>query len=213
MAIVINGSGTITGVSTGGLPDGIVDADMLATDAVTSAKILDGTIANGDVNDLAASKLTGALPAISGASLTGLPAGGKVLQIVSLNTNSYVNTSSSTPIATPLTLSITPSLASSKVFIKISANGFGCAASVSTKVNVQLYKNGSHYIWMADYYGYGQVLHAGSMTWDRLDSPATTSATTYTMYMASDGGTNCDFNNHGISGRTSSTITLMEIAA
>ena len=43
MAIVINGStGTITGVSTGGLPDGIVDADMLAANAVTSAKMASG---------------------------------------------------------------------------------------------------------------------------------------------------------------------------
>ncbi|MCK5920961.1 MAG: hypothetical protein KAG66_08465, partial [Methylococcales bacterium] len=49
MAVTINGSGTITGVSTGGLPDGIVDADMLATSAVTSAKILDATIASGDL--------------------------------------------------------------------------------------------------------------------------------------------------------------------
>ena len=39
MAITINGSGTITGVSVGGLPDGIVDSDMIAADAVTSAKI------------------------------------------------------------------------------------------------------------------------------------------------------------------------------
>ena len=46
----------------------------LGTGIVTSAKILDGTIANADVNDVAASKLTGALPAISGASLTGLNA-------------------------------------------------------------------------------------------------------------------------------------------
>ena len=35
-------------------------------------KIQDGTIVNADVNDIAASKLTGALPAISGASLTGI---------------------------------------------------------------------------------------------------------------------------------------------
>ena len=55
MAIVINGSGTITGISAGGLPDGcIVDAD---------------------INGMAASKLSGALPAISGASLTGLSSG------------------------------------------------------------------------------------------------------------------------------------------
>tara|TARA_R100000388_G_scaffold93628_2_gene78715 strand:- start:213 stop:848 length:636 start_codon:yes stop_codon:yes gene_type:complete len=38
MPIAINGSGTITGVSVGGLPDGIVDTDMIAANAVTSAK-------------------------------------------------------------------------------------------------------------------------------------------------------------------------------
>ena len=38
MPIGINGSGTITGVSVGGLPDGIVDADMLASKAVTFPK-------------------------------------------------------------------------------------------------------------------------------------------------------------------------------
>ena len=53
MAIVINGSGTVTGLSVGGLPDGVVDNDTLAT-------------------GIASSKLTGALPAISGASLTGV---------------------------------------------------------------------------------------------------------------------------------------------
>ena len=44
MAIAINGSGTITGISVGGLPDGIVDADMLAANAVTAAKISDSQI-------------------------------------------------------------------------------------------------------------------------------------------------------------------------
>jgi len=38
MPIAINGSGTVTGVSVGGLPDGIVDTDMLAAAAVTDAK-------------------------------------------------------------------------------------------------------------------------------------------------------------------------------
>ena len=40
MAIAINGSSnTITGLAVGGLPDGIVDTDMLAADAVTQPKI------------------------------------------------------------------------------------------------------------------------------------------------------------------------------
>ena len=39
MAITINGSGTITGISTGGIPDGVVDTDVLADNAVTFGKI------------------------------------------------------------------------------------------------------------------------------------------------------------------------------
>lgn len=54
MAIAINGDGTITGLSNGGLPD--------------------GCILDADINGMAASKLTGALPAISGSSLTGINA-------------------------------------------------------------------------------------------------------------------------------------------
>ena len=38
MPISINGSGTVTGISVGGLPDGIVDTDMIAANAVTLAK-------------------------------------------------------------------------------------------------------------------------------------------------------------------------------
>ena len=44
MAITINGSGTIGGVSVGGLPDGIVDTDMLASGAVTSALLPAGSV-------------------------------------------------------------------------------------------------------------------------------------------------------------------------
>jgi len=66
MAIVINGSGTVTGLAVGGLPDGTVDSGTIAT----------GTIVDADVANVAASKLTGALPAISGANLTDLPPSG-----------------------------------------------------------------------------------------------------------------------------------------
>ena len=56
MAIAINGStNVITGLSQGGLPDGCVT--------------------NADIDGMAASKLTGALPAISGANLTGITGG------------------------------------------------------------------------------------------------------------------------------------------
>ena len=44
MAITINGSGTIGGVSVGGLPDGIVDTDMLASGAITDALLPSGSV-------------------------------------------------------------------------------------------------------------------------------------------------------------------------
>ena len=39
MAITINGTGSITGLTAGGLPDGSVDEDTLAADSVTAAKL------------------------------------------------------------------------------------------------------------------------------------------------------------------------------
>jgi len=39
MPISIAGSGTITGISVGGIPDGVVDTDVLAANAVTTAKL------------------------------------------------------------------------------------------------------------------------------------------------------------------------------
>ena len=52
MAISINGSGTVTGISVGGLPDGIVDTDMLAADAVTGAKVADDAVGSEHIEQL-----------------------------------------------------------------------------------------------------------------------------------------------------------------
>ena len=47
MPVSINGNtGVITGVAVGGLPDGIVDADMLASSSVTAAKLARGVGGN-----------------------------------------------------------------------------------------------------------------------------------------------------------------------
>ena len=56
MAIQINGSGTLTGVSVGGLPDGIVDADMLASNSVQTAKIADDAVTDAKENLSGAAK-------------------------------------------------------------------------------------------------------------------------------------------------------------
>tara|TARA_R100000656_G_scaffold103064_1_gene74989 strand:- start:221 stop:910 length:690 start_codon:yes stop_codon:yes gene_type:complete len=51
MAIVINGSGTITGVSVGGLPDDIVDAGMMADNSIDSDAYVDASIDNAHLAD------------------------------------------------------------------------------------------------------------------------------------------------------------------
>lgn len=53
MPITINGNGTIGGITAGGLPDGTVDADMLAANAVTNSKILNGTVERDKLEALA----------------------------------------------------------------------------------------------------------------------------------------------------------------
>ena len=56
MAIQINGDGTITGINVGGLPDGIVDTDMLAAGAATQAK---RTYATGEIIQVVTKNITG----------------------------------------------------------------------------------------------------------------------------------------------------------
>ena len=51
----------------------VTAVDGTKIDAVDGAKITTGTIPEARISELTASKLTGALPAISGASLTNLP--------------------------------------------------------------------------------------------------------------------------------------------
>lgn len=77
MSLVFDGStNSISGLANGGLPD--------------------GCILDADINAMAASKLTGALPAISGASLTNLPSSGGITQADQWRLSAYVTVSSET---------------------------------------------------------------------------------------------------------------------
>jgi len=74
MAIAINGSGTVTGISVGGLPDSIVDDGTLANDAVTLAKMASGT--DGQIITYDASGNPSAVgPGTDGQALTSTGAG------------------------------------------------------------------------------------------------------------------------------------------
>jgi len=53
----------------------IVNSAALSSNAVTTAKIANSAVTNAKIDSMAASKLTGALPAIDGSNLTGISAG------------------------------------------------------------------------------------------------------------------------------------------
>ena len=97
MAIQINGDGTITGINVGGLPDGIVDTDMIANNAVTTAK-------STGLQRRVSTALT--LPTDAGQITHNLTSGVKKIEILLSNvsgtasTNLYVQIGDSSGLAT-----------------------------------------------------------------------------------------------------------------
>ena len=182
-------------------------------------------IKDGNIVSLDASKLTGNLPAISGASLTNLPAGGKVLQVVSV-TKSDVSTFAQVGFTDVpgLSVAITPSSATSKILV---------VASVSTSTtnhgHVRMVRdataigNGVADGLRPGVFGYSNSNTTNSAKvsgYNYLDSPSTTSATTYKIQITNNNSATTFRVNatHGdangvYAGRSASTITLMEIGA
>lgn len=138
---------------------------------------------------------------------------GKVLQVVSGTTTTFVSSTSSTPSDTTLTATITPKFATSKIAIFVSQNGIERSASSTTNgTNLYLVRDSTTIFQFALAVGYsGSALTLiSNSNVNYLDSPATTSATTYKTQYAS-------YNNSGTSRIQSntgdtSTIILMEIA-
>ena len=139
---------------------------------------------------------------------------GQVLQVVSAAIATYVSSSSSTFADTGVTATITPKFATSKILILI--NHAGCSKEAdNTSIMLKLLRNGTQIVYLEDRAGSTgdtSTNFIGPMSTNYLDSPATTSATTYkTQYAAANGGT-VSIGNYGTTPVTS-TITLMEIAA
>jgi len=159
------------------LPD--TTGTLLDENSSVPAANLTGTVADARISALTASKLTGALPAISGASLTGI-VGGKILQVV----NSYSGTgtyptTSWTAIASA-TISITPSATSSKILYV-----FNCGGIVSGTVNdmsLKLERGGSAIRTINRWsYNNTSTWTQGGFTFMYIDSPSSTSQVTYSL--------------------------------
>jgi hypothetical protein len=143
--------------------------------------------------------------------------GGKVLQVVEGILSTYAATSSTTFVDTGLTVSITPSSATSKILI------FATLSSVekrsgnnNTAMEVRLMRNSTS-IFNSDrnaFTGSSLTLNIGTVTLNKLDSPATTSAITYKVQNKSlVSGQFVDINVYDTVNDVDSTIIAMEIGA
>ena len=212
MPVSINGNtGVITGLAVGGLPDGIVDADMLAANSVASGKIASDAITSAKI----------ASGAITSAKLAS-GVGGKILQVKQTFKNDTASTSSgSFSDISGLTVSITPSATSNKILYK----GSLYLAYTGAEGNFRLKRtiggttteigNAS----VVDDDADGTFAIGGSSLYltanfEFLDSPNTTSAITYGIKWHMHSGTmylNRTWDNnwfHGVS-----SITAMEVSA
>jgi hypothetical protein len=154
------------------------------------------------------------LPAVSGTVLTTTsPKAGNVIQVVNVVYSTVASSTTSTYVDTGLSASITPSSSSSKILVLVDQGGCGKQTN-DTRIKLQLLRGASS-IQVIDV-GIGAFTNSvatnfiGSISIAYLDSPATTSSTTYKTQFASQA------NNSGVFVQvdgSASSITLMEIAA
>ena len=147
------------------------------------------------------------------ASSLGISGVGKIGQIVQATTSTQVGTTSTTYIDSTITASITPSYTSSKILVLVSANCFiigGSATSMDTNI-----VRDSTVVAEFDRSVYKESSATASQIFlQYLDSPSTTSSTTYKVQIRRGSGAETiltqysDGNGSGIS-----FITLMEVLA
>jgi len=134
----------------------------------------------------------------------------KVLQVVQSTYNTATSTTSGSYVTTGLSVSITPLFSTSKILIlsslPVNTSGSAVAGVYSIFRNsTNLISSGTQTSLSEIYSSSGGSLFT-SISMNYLDSPTTTSATTYSVYMYTSGTTTAQVN-----GQTS-TIIVMEIA-
>jgi len=138
--------------------------------------------------------------------------GGKVLQVVQGTYSTSISSTSTSFADTGITASITPSAATSKVLVIVSQLGYGKSGGGDTKVQTKLFRGATEIAVISGSAAYNNTnapLQLGTLGIAYLDSPSTTSATTYkTQYRTTTGSAV-----YGQDGAETSTIILMEIGA
>ena len=140
-------------------------------------------------------------------AITGLPAGvgGKVLQVVSYSANTATVTTSTSYIDINLSINITPSSTSSKIFLIYT--GVNETNGANKTLFVQMLRDATQ-LALHKSINFANGGYYDSKAISRLDSPNTTSQITYKMQGKTGDGTIAGFNIAGYLG----TLTAYEIA-
>ena len=149
----------------------------------------------------------------TGVPASGMPTG-SVIQTVNAQTTTEVTNATTTPADTTLTATITPTSATSKILVIV--NQTGCAKySANIGLLIKLIRNSTDIAFLEKLGGYTNdtaFQEFGSCSICYLDSPATTSATTYkTQFYCSGSGGSVRIQYDNAGGSSASTITLLEI--
>tara|TARA_R100001460_G_scaffold104936_1_gene151013 strand:+ start:294 stop:839 length:546 start_codon:yes stop_codon:yes gene_type:complete len=180
----------------------------MALSKIDAANFLTGTIPQGNV----ANASLGAVTALPGAIATG-----KILQVVTTTKTDATTTSSSSYVdISGMSVSITPSSTSNKVLIMFDIG----TSSTNTARNdfVRLMRDSTAIVDPANFFRLpsgGSTNEMYNCSTNYVDSPSTTSATTYKLQWLSEAGVaTCTLNRRGSNStiRTASTITAMEIS-
>jgi hypothetical protein len=195
------------------LPD--TTGTLLDENSSVPAANLTGTVADARISTLTASKLTGALPAISGASLTGI-SGGKILQVVNVEAaetgaQDFGDGAAYADI-NDMSVTITPTASSSKILFM-----FYCSAHIygSCDGYVQVLRGSTSIANAGRWSGYNS-----NAQWtpypvyvQGVDSPSTTNATTYKLQGKRVGGSYFRFHDHSNGSSNHNTCIAIEIGA
>lgn len=188
---------------------------MVETSSTGSAVMPSGTTAQRDGSPASGytryNSDTGFIECWNGstwAKLDQLYRSGNVLQVVTASAITQIDNTSTTPAATGLTATITPSMTTSKILVLVSQNG--CYGQVGSGIGLQLFRGVSL---IADMSKFGTARYStndiGSISSNKLDSPGTTSPVTYsTKFFSGSNGSVATVQNSA----SESTIILMEIA-
>lgn len=170
--------------------DGTITTSKLQNNAITTAKLADDAITSAK-----------------------LPSG-SVLQVVTATDSTERTTASSSFVTASNTLAVTltPASTSSKVFVTASLSYGSPSGTISFYPTI--YRGSTNLAGITN--GFGNLFSGSSYQYSHatlqiLDSPSTTSATTYQIYFRIGSGSNVGRINNGAGG-SFSTITAFEIA-